>query len=150
MAIKKRLLVVLLPVICLLTACSADGENKTGGNNRTPNDGDNTQTTQPHDGKTNGNWPKNPLAALIPAPDFTFTVEKDESHNFAVAFPDASIAQLRAYTALVRQAGFNKEEDLKDYGGTYKFSALMEKDGKTYEAIMYFSADNAMLEIEQF
>jgi len=65
-------------------------------------------------GQIGGNWPDNEFTKLIPKPDFAVSIAVSDEETFSITFNDATIEQIKTYAEKVKQAGFDKEQDLTD------------------------------------
>lgn len=73
--------------------------------------------------KLNDTWPKNELTDLLPVPDFKVESETEINGKLTVQFGEVSIADMRAYAAEVKAAGFDVDVAESESDGMYSFKA---------------------------
>ena len=89
-----------------------------------------------NEGQVGGDWPDNEFTKLIPKPDFELFAANTETDSFSVAFTSATVEQIRDYSAKVKAAGFNINEEVEDQEvmGMVIYSFTAENaDGYTVE-----------------
>lgn len=101
-------------------------------------DGSWTFSASESDVKLDFGWPDNEFTALVPAPKFTVSASETDGNEFAAAFADPTIEQIKAYANELKAAGFKEgaSEAEQSIGEMtiYTFSAS-DKDGHTVELV---------------
>ena len=101
-------------------------------------DGSWTFSAGESDVKLDFGWPDNEFTALVPAPKFTVSASETDGNEFAAAFADPTIEQIKAYANELKAAGFKEgaSEAEQSIGEMtiYTFSAS-DKDGHTVELV---------------
>lgn len=72
------------------------------------------KTAEGGEGQLGGDWPDNEFTKLVPKPDFALTAANTTAEEFTVAFSDATVEQMRAYTEKVKAAGFTADAETED------------------------------------
>lgn len=83
-------------------------------------------------------WPDNEFTRRIPRPDFDFLSPTQTRDTFNVSFPDADVAQLRAYVRKLLAMGFTVKPQIQDQTVMgmviYNYTA---KDAAGYEVSVF-------------
>ena len=101
-------------------------------------DGSWTFSSGESDVKLDFGWPDNEFTALVPAPKFAVSASETDGSEFAAAFADPTIEQIKAYAQELKAAGFAEDvsEAEQSIGGMtiYSYSAS-DKNGHTVELV---------------
>ncbi len=61
-----------------------------------------------------GEWPDNEFTRQVPKPEFTLVGAALDNDNFAVAFNNVTLEQIKAYAEKIKDSGFNLNVDVQD------------------------------------
>ncbi len=66
------------------------------------------------EGQYGGEWPENEFTKLLPKPDFTLVGASTNEEDFAVAFQNVTVEQIKAYVEKVKAEGFTVDAETSD------------------------------------